>query len=238
MAKTINKEVVLEIVDLTKKYGKEVVFRNLNLKIYKGDRVALIGANGVGKTTLVEMICGLRKITSGEIVFPGGRKQFFDSLGVQFQTGEYPLGITVGDLVYLYSSVYGKKISKELKDRLQITTLENKEMTSLSYGQKRRVDLFLLLAINLNFLILDEVTSGMDIAIRTKTIEIMQKHIEENDCGIIYVSHNMDEISNLCNRLIILSKRKVVFDQRIDKHFDVYAKMKAVLKEDEKKKSV
>ena len=228
-------EVLIDIVDLTKKYGRETVFANLNLKIYKGDRIALIGANGSGKTTLIEMICGLRKITGGSINFIDGREEFFKSLGVQFQTGEYPAGVTVNDLIYLYSQVYKKKISQDLKEELEISALENKQICELSYGQKRRVDLFLLLAIKLKFLILDEVTSGMDIAIRTKTLTMMQQHLKENNCGIIYISHNMEEINRLCNRVIILNQKKIVFDQKIGKNFDAYKKMTSILEENEKK---
>ena len=220
---------MIEIRGLKKTYDKKVLFNGLDLKINEGDRLALVGPNGVGKTTLIEIICGLREMDGGEISFPQGKNNFFQSLGVHFQSGEYPFGIRVKDLIYLYSNVYKKEISKKIRKKFQILELEEKDLNELSFGQRKRVDLFLILALNFNFFILDEVTSGMDILMRIKILDSLQKHLKKNKCGMIYVSHNMEEISLFCNRLVVLDKKKIVFDQKISSSFDVHEKVKTIL---------
>lgn len=228
MKNKINKPLI-EIKNLTKKYRKKTVFQNLNLTVYEGDRVALLGPNGCGKTTLVEMICGLRKITNGKITFPQGKSNFFHSLGVQFQTNQYPTSIRLKDLIYLYSSVYQQNFDTELKKIFEIDKLEEQEMNSLSFGENRKVELFILLATKLKFLILDEMTSGVDIYVKLKIIEVIKKHVKKNKISLIYISHNMDEINAFCNRLVILTKNGIESDIKITKDLNVGKKMESVL---------
>ena len=80
----------------------------------------------------------------------------------------------------------------------------------------------------LKFLILDEVTSGMDIFIKMQTLKILEKYIKTNNVGIFYISHNLEEITTFCNRMIILKKEGIVFDQKIDNTFDVQKQMESV----------
>lgn len=226
----MKKETVLEAINLKKIYGKKTVFDNLNFKVYRGDRIALLGPNGCGKTTLVEMICGLRNITEGKIVYKEGETNFFKSLGMQFQSGRYPAGIQVKDLMYFYSQIYNQKIDTKEKKNFEIESLENADLDSLSFGQTKRVELFLLLMAKLRFLILDEITAGMDIAIKFKILNLLQDHLKRNTCEIIYISHNLDEINLLCNRLIVLTEQGIVLDQKIDAKFDVTGTMNKILR--------
>ena len=135
--KNLKLKKIIEIKNLVKKYGKKIVFNKLNLDIFEGERIALLGANGCGKTTLMETICGLRKVDGGYINFPQGKELFFKSVGMQFQTGNYPNAIRVNDLIYLYSNVYNQPIDKNLKKEFQIDEIEYKDVNDLSFGQKK-----------------------------------------------------------------------------------------------------
>ena len=197
-------ENVIEIKNLVKNFGKKKVLKNISLTIKEGERVALIGGNGSGKTTLVEIIANIQKETSGEIIYSPNLK-----IGIQFQESEYPMGVTTNALINFYLEKFGSKNTKEkLKDMVRIFRLDGllkKQLFEMSGGQKQRINILLALIHNPNFIILDELSTGLDIKIRRELRNFIIKYLKDYPkTSLILVSHSMGEAEELCNRVVVL----------------------------------
>lgn len=234
------KKILLKIKNLTKKYKNFFVFQNLNLNIYKNDILALLGFNGAGKTTLIEIICDIKKYDKGKILYSKSKNTFLHNLQVCFQEGSYPSGIKVRDVVLLFSNIYYVLKDKYLYEKLKIKELENKIINSLSFGQRKRVELYIALFSKSEFIILDEITSGVDVWMRIIFLDILKKYVLKNNLTIIYVTHNFEEISKICTRAVLLSKKGIVLDKKINEKINIQNlvenKIIEIKKEDEKQK--
>lgn len=219
---------LIKITNLKKSFGKRLIFNNLNLNIQEGEALALMGPNGSGKTTLLDIICGLCKVTAGKIEFKN-QKDFFLNLGMQFQDGKYPTGIRVKDLIWLYANLYNEKIDKKLKEQFQIKKIEKSSVNSISFGERKRLELFLLLNSKNKILILDEITSGMDISVRLWIIQCLKEYMKLHKVTLIYISHDFREVEKLCNRVVMLGKKGIIFDEKIESHFSLEKKIESVL---------
>ncbi len=201
---------LIKIENLVKNYGKKEVLKGINFEINRGDRLAILAPNGGGKTTFIEIICKLRKITSGKITFLDGSQNFLRNVGVQFQIGSYPIGIRVRDLIYFYTNVYNTKVDKNLYRWFNIAEVKNQDFSDLSFGQQKRVELFLVLTSQVETIILDEITAGMDIYVKHNIINAIQKYLLNKNITLIYISHNLNEINQLCNRVVLIKDGKFI----------------------------
>lgn len=208
------KKPIIELINISKSYGKKEILQNLNLTIYENDRIAYLGGNGSGKSTTSEIIARVKKPTIGKIIYDPNL-----IIGIQFQESIYPHGITPKILINFYLDSYGQnKIKKEkIEDLLRVFRLKdlyNKNVSSLSGGQKQRLNILLALIHNPNFLILDELSTGLDIQIRREVRNYVYQYLEDNPkCGLLLVSHNLSEVSKMCNRIIFLDKGKIIVDK-------------------------
>lgn len=211
-----NKSLV-EIKDLTKKYKNLTVIKNLNINFYEGENVAVLGGNGAGKTTLMEMIAGLNKPTSGSIEYKYDFKNsFLEKIGIQFQDSSFPKGIKVKRVIKFVNDIYGTNISKrELDAMLQIFGINefyNKNASSLSGGQSQRLNCLLSILHKPSIIILDELSTGLDITIRNKIKTFIKMFAKDNNMNILLVSHNLDEIEYLADRIVLLKNGEVFVD--------------------------
>ncbi len=205
-----NKNIVIKVKNLKKSYGKKVIFENFNLTIRKGERVAFVAANGVGKSTLMEIIAQIKPINGGEVYLDSRAK-----LGIQFQDSNYPHGITVKNMINFYLDIYRIKLTKKMLDKelefFQLKDLFKKQIVFLSGGEKQRVNLFLALCNNPDIWFLDEITTGLDIKFRSIILRYIDQLLTK-DKTLLLVSHNSFEISQLCNRLIVLDLNTLICD--------------------------
>ena len=208
----INKSIIIKTSNLSKKYGKKLVLNNINLEITKGDRVAFVAANGVGKSTLMEILAEIRPKTTGKVYLDPKVK-----IGIQFQEIRYPHGITVKNMINFYLDIYNIKLTKkELEEKLaffQLKDLYNNQIVMLSGGQKQRVNLFLALCNDPDVWFLDEITTGLDIKFRTIILQYIDELLTDEKT-LLLVSHNTHEIEKLCNRLVVLDKQITICDVR------------------------
>lgn len=213
-------ENIIEINDIIKSYEK-VVLKNINFNIKKGERIALVGANGSGKTTLSEIIADIRKPSKGKIL-----KSKKIAVGIQFQDTRFPFGIIVTDMIKYYLESFNIEMNaKELYDLFityQIDDFKHKFIADLSGGQQQRLNILLAMIHKPDVIILDEVSTGLDIQVREEIFQFIQKEILTKDVAVILVTHMMDEVERFCDRLIFLHDGKIVEDASVKKLIKKY----------------
>ena len=224
---------ILEIRDLTHVYSagtpfEHVAVEHINLAFRPGELVGVIGHTGSGKSTLIQHLNALLKPTSGKVLFKGEDiwkdKKFTHSIrgkvGLVFQYPEYQLfeetcwkdiafgpknqGITGAELDARVRRAAGfVGIGEELLE---------KSPFDLSGGQKRRVAIAGVIAMEPDVLILDEPTAGLDAAGRDSILENIRAYQQAQNAAVIMVSHAMEEVADLCSRLIVMNHGKVAMD--------------------------
>ncbi len=209
----LNKEVpLISLKNISKKYNDKEVIKDFSLNIYKGERIAILGHNGSGKTTLTEIISLIKKPTSGVIDYNhfSSRENFGIETGIQFQKLIYPEGYRVKEIINFFNKLVNpkKRYSKnELNDLIklfEINKFYNKSLTSLSGGQQQRINLFLTYIKKPSFIIFDELSTGLDIDIYEKIVNLFDEYIKKNNVTVILVSHNIDEIKKLTSKAYFL----------------------------------
>ncbi len=220
---------MIKIKKLVKKFSSDntelTVLDDINLHIEKNDIVGIIGISGAGKSTLLRCIGGLEVATSGEILVDNKdisklnskeKIEYFKSLGTIFQGYNLMLQKTVAKNIALpleIDKVPKEKINNRVVELLKMVGLEEKENEypiKLSGGQKQRVAIARALANNPKLLLCDEPTSALD-CLTTRAILNLLKEINQ-DLGItiVIITHDIDVVKSICNKVIVLDKSKVV----------------------------
>lgn len=215
---------LIEIKNLRKEFGvgenKKTVLKNVNLLINQNENLALLGGNGAGKTTLVEILSGLNKPTSGSIkyLFPY-KKSFYEEIGIQFQDSSYPPAITVKEVIEFMINIYGCELnSDELNALIKIFAIDEyyrKRASKLSGGQQQRLNVLLALMHNPLIIFLDELSTGLDVYIRTRIKNFINEYTKENNMTIVLVSHDMGEIEQLCKEVAFLKRGEIIYKNSI-----------------------
>lgn len=222
-----------------------VAVDNISLEIEKGEFVGLIGHTGSGKSTLIQTLNGLLIPTKGTVYVNG--KNLLDKdtkkanirkkVGLVFQYPEYQLfeETVYKDIAFGPQNLNLKKeeIEKRVKASMALVGLDfdsisEKSPFELSGGQKRRVAIAGVLAMNPDVLILDEPTAGLDPKGRDEILEQIKNLNKINKVTVILVSHSMEEVANLVNRLIVLDQGKKVLDGSVREVFKEYDLLKKV----------
>ena len=210
---------MIEVKNVTKKYGKAVAVDNISFTINEGEIIGLLGPNGAGKSTTMNMITGFIEPTEGEIIVDGydmSRKPRKAKKEIGYMPEGVPLytDLTVKEFVTYMAEIkqVNKKERKEKVEKILEKTglkdVENKLTKNLSRGYKQRVSMAGALVGEPKILILDEPTVGLDpkqiTEIRTLIKELGKTHT------VILSSHILSEVSQICNKVIIINKGKIV----------------------------
>ncbi len=218
---------LIEVKDLRKSFGDKVVLDGIDIDLYENQNVAILGGNGAGKTTLVEIVVGLNKPTSGEIKYNYKyERNYLEKIGIQFQDSSYPPGLSVKNIIDFIIEMYNCDIPKDdFKGLLKIFGIDqfyNKRASVLSGGQSQRLNALIAIIQKPKILFLDELSTGLDISIRTRIREFIKDYAKNNNMSIVLVSHDMGEIDYLTDRIIFLKNGKKVVDcpkEKIIKEF-------------------
>lgn len=210
---------MIEVKNVTKKYGKFVAVDDISFEIKEGEIVGLLGPNGAGKSTTMNMLTGFIEQTEGEIIIDG-----YDMLKkpkkAKKEIGYMPEGVplyadlTVKEFVKYMAEIKGidKKVRKEKVENIIEETglkeVENKLTRNLSRGYKQRVSMAGALVGEPKILILDEPTVGLDPKQITEIRKLIKKLGETHT--VILSSHILSEVSQICNKVIIINKGKIV----------------------------
>lgn len=189
---------MLKVENLNKSFGEKRVLRNLNLEFERGNITMITGESGVGKTTLIRILCGLETYDSGKIIFLDEDNRGENSIGLVFQNLNLFPHFTVMKNI-IYPLIKAKKMekrkailrAKELIDMLGLSGLENHYEYQLSGGQRQRVAIARALAMEPNYLCFDEPTSALDYKLRDNVGKILQK-VASKGRGVIVITHDRE----------------------------------------------
>ena len=232
---TTSVDLVLRIKDLAKSFDGKEIFSNLNLDIYRGDRIGVIGKNGVGKSTLLKIINGMEKQSKGDFKI-GDRVKigYYD----QNHQGLNPKRTVLEELMYHF--VLSEEEARNICGGFLFTEDDvYKEISSLSGGEKARVAFMKLMLEKPNFLILDEPTNHLDIYSR----EILSESLEEYTGTILVVSHDRNFLDCVVNNIYEVKKDGAVlfkgdYNSYLNQREEVKEKdIKASLNFEEQKKN-
>ena len=209
---------ILQIENLHKSYDKFEAIKGIDLNIKKGDIYGLLGPNGAGKSTLIKTITGLEKMTSGKIIFEESEtsiNKYKKNIGLLPQDIALYLDFTAKENVTFFCSLYGYR-GRDLKERVDkalefvgLLDIKNKKAKEFSGGMKRRLNMACAIAHNPRLIIMDEPTVGIDPQSRNHILESVRK-LNEQGSTIIYTSHYMEEVEELCNNISIMDRGKVI----------------------------
>ncbi len=232
--------ILMEVDNVKKFYGKTEVLTGINFNVNKGERIAIVGANGAGKSTISEIIAKVKDLTDGEIRYyfeedgseSKGKTNISKHIGIQFQDSSYPEFYKVNDLVDFVIGAAKLDITPEELDELYHTfdlyNLRKEVARGLSGGQQQRLNILLAIVNNPSLLILDEVGTGLDVESRTKIKSYIKSYADSHDATILLVSHNSDEVMELVDRVITIHNGEVFEDRMLNdiiqewKQFDAY----------------
>lgn len=211
---------VLKVHNIVKKFGDFTAVDNVSFEIARGERIAIIGANGAGKTTITEIIAGLSKPTSGILEYGF---QFDNSpqegIGMQFQKSDYPSGLTVKDMVLFADNLRKLKTPKnridELLEIFQMSDFYKRKAKNLSGGQKQKLNILMSVLHKPRLIILDELSTGLDISAREEIISFTNELLKKEKMSAIVISHHFEEIEKLCTRVIAMDRGKIVTNDSI-----------------------
>lgn len=211
----MSKDIVLEVANLTKRYGDYTAVNNLSLKVSRGEIFGLLGHNGAGKSTTSECILGTKKFEGGKISLlkmnpAKDRKKIFQKVGVQLQESNYQDKIKVKEICEMTGALYENPANYEeiLKD-FKLYDKRNNFVSALSGGQKQKLSVLLALIPNPEIVFLDELTTGLDVKSRRDIWGYLKK-LKNKGISIFLTSHYMDEVEYLCDRICILKQGNMV----------------------------
>ncbi len=212
----MSEKILLEVKDLKKTYpgGFEAV-KGVSFSVKKGEVFGILGPNGAGKTTTLEMIEGLRDITSGSAVLDGLNVQtqpyeVKERIGIQLQSSSFFPNLNLVELLNMFSDLYAQ--SHHPMELLAEVGLEQKakaQAKELSGGQRQRFSIATTLVNKPIMVFLDEPTTGLDPQARRNLWELI-KSIRDKGTTVILTTHYMDEAQVLCDRVAIMDEGKIV----------------------------
>jgi len=206
---------VVNVRDLTKKYGDLVAVNSVSFSIEQGQIFGLLGPNGAGKTTTVEMIEGLRKPDSGSIEVCGidalrQPAKIKEIIGVQLQSTTLYDKIRVKEAIDLFAGYYRKSVpSVDLIKEVALTDKQNAFVGTLSGGQKQRIAMALALVNDPQVLFLDEPTTGLDPQARRNVWDVIGG-LKKKGKTVILTTHYMEEAEQLCQMVGIMDQGRVI----------------------------
>ena len=210
---------VLTAKKLTKDFNGYLAVNDISFEIGKGEIVGLLGPNGAGKTTTIMMLLGITKPTKGKVEifdldFEPNREKILNRVNFSSAYTNLARRITVFENLVVFAHLYGienhhQRISKLLEE-FELTELKNILVRNLSSGQMTRLNLCKAFLNNPDILFLDEPTASLDPEIAQKVRELLFKARRERNISILLTSHNMEEVTQLCDRVVILNKGKII----------------------------
>ncbi len=210
---------VIEVRNLVKDYGSFRAVDDITFTVPKGKIVGFLGPNGAGKTTTIHILLGITTATAGHISFFGKdfnhhKQHILARINFASAFNTLQGRISVWENLVVFSHIYEvkgyKKKITDLIDYFEVSNMLNSLYHDLSAGQKTRVNLIKSLLNDPEILLMDEPTASLDPDIADKTLTLIEQLKKDRNLTLLYTSHNMSEITRICDEVIFLDHGKIV----------------------------
>jgi len=208
-------ETIIEVINLSKKYGTFEAVKNISFSVKKGEIFGLLGPNGAGKTTTLEIMETLKDESDGNVIIAGysinkDPDKIKSIIGVQLQSAGFPEQLTLLELLDLFAGLYGKRINgSEYLEKVQLLDKKNAKVDELSGGQRQRFSIATTLVNTPEIIFLDEPSTGLDPQARHNLWELIRE-IRDSGTTVVITTHFMDEAEELCDRVAIMDEGKIL----------------------------
>ena len=212
-------------------YGNHPILKEVSLTLRQGEIVAILGPNGIGKTTIFKSILGFLPLLGGEITLDGyprdqlTQKEFSRHVGYVPQSHEPPFPYTVPDVVVMGRASRLKNletpglkeymIADKVLESLEISYLRDKTYTQISGGERQMVLIARALAASPSLLVMDEPTANLDFGNQIHVLECIKK-LSQKGLGVLMTTHSPDHTFLCCDRVILIRKDKSVLEGKVD----------------------
>lgn len=205
----MDSENLLSLNKVSKKIGTFNV-TNVTLSVLRGEILGIVGENGSGKTTLLNIISGLFKIDSGSININT------ENIGVAFDDIPFPKKLTIYEISLIFEKMIPNWKKQDFFSYVSLFKLPTrKPIGQLSKGMKMQLSLAVTLSHDAVLLIFDEITSGLDPIVRKTVLEEIDSYVSKKKAAAIMTTHNLADVSQICNRLLLLDNGKKILEKDI-----------------------
>ena len=207
--------------ELTKAYHGRNVVDHLSFSVRTGEVFGLLGHNGAGKSTTIEMILGLKRPDTGTaLIFEReaekNRKELFEKVGVQLQSSSYQAAIRVDEVCWEHAALYKHPQDyQKLLEKFGLEKLKKSPVSKLSGGERQKLSVVLALIGNPELIFLDELTTGLDVAARREVWRTL-KDLKNHGLTILLTTHYMEEAENLCDRILLIKNGKKIAEGTVE----------------------
>ena len=210
---------MIDIDNITFSYGTNVVLKNITMHLEEGRIYGLLGENGVGKTTLLTLLCGLKKVKSGHIEIDGhipfNREPSFLSLEYFLSDEVAPMPAEAEKFASSYGRFWEKFDMAKFMELMQIFETDPKQkMNRMSFGQLKKTYISFALACNCKYLFMDEPTNGLDIPSKAQFRKAVTKYTSE-DSTLLISTHQVRDLENIIDPIIILDRQDVLLNATV-----------------------
>ncbi len=203
---------IVEVKNLTHYYGNKKIYENLNFSVNRGKVVGLLGKNGVGKTTLINILMGFLKPQSGECLIFGEpshniSKQSRKKIGLLHEGHQTFEFMTIEQIEKFYSSFYDEWKRDVYYDLIELLALpKTHKISNMSYGQRSQVVLGLIFAQNPELLVLDDYSMGLDAGYRRLFLDYLHDYVKQGERTVFVTSHIVQDLEDLIDDIILLNR--------------------------------
>lgn len=197
---------MIEVKNITKRYGKKKVLQGVSFTANKGEITCLIGINGVGKTTILNGIMNLTPMSSGEILIDGKKitKETYEKITFIPDAITMLPQMKISEAMQFMKDYYASWNEKRAEELLKFFKLKKEDrISSLSKGNVAKANLLLGLALDVDYLLMDEPFSGIDIFSREQIADVFTSHLVENR-GVIITTHEINDIEHLIDKVVLI----------------------------------
>ena len=206
---------MIKLENVTKKYGDLTVFNNFSLEFKSGEVTAVLGASGVGKTTILNLLAGITDYSAGKVYTENAVSYVFQSPNLVENLSVYKNAEMVLKSVYR-DKEKREKIICDLLKAADVFDKKDSPVFSLSGGQKQRAGIVRAFCYPSKLMLMDEPFSSLDISLKVRLIDLYARLLSENPRTVIFVSHSESEAVALADRIIVLGNNEIEADFYVD----------------------